>query len=61
MYGIDSSSCAVPFIPTEGCALKGSLFALITAPHIPFLIELARKLLFAPARQNLTAAVSCLS
>jgi len=48
MYVVDSSSCAVPFTQTEGCALKGSLFAL-AEPHTLFL---------ALARNQLNAAVS---
>ena len=50
MHVVDSSSCAVPFTDTEGCALKGSLFAL-AEPHTAF---------FALARNQLNAAVSCL-
>jgi len=36
MHVVDLSSCAIPFTHTEGCALKGSLFAL-AEPHTPFL------------------------
>jgi len=50
MYVVDSSSCAVPFTHTEGCALKGSLLAF-AAPHTPFL---------ALAKNQLNAAVSYL-
>ena len=57
MYVVDSSSCAVPFTHTKGCALKGSLFAL-AEPHTPFL-ALARNQLSCQLTQVACSSKVC--